>query len=90
KEKGVANFDFDFTILNANFLYVRLDKDNVSLSNPAERGEDYKGNPKPEHEWPSENSWKRQVILFFCPSEIVKYAQGPSFVSLHYGGFPSW
>ena len=25
-------------ILNANFLYVRLDKDNVSLSNPAERG----------------------------------------------------
>ena len=39
KEKGVANFDFDFTILNANFLYVRLDKDNVSLSNPAERGE---------------------------------------------------
>ena len=26
-------------ILNANFLYVRLDKDNVSFSNPAERGE---------------------------------------------------
>ena len=25
--------------LNANLLYVRLDKDNVSLSNPAERGE---------------------------------------------------
>ena len=39
KEKGVANFDFDSTILNANFLYVRLDKDNVSLSNLAERGE---------------------------------------------------
>ena len=39
KEKGFANFDFDSTILNANFLYVRLDKDNVSLSNPAERGE---------------------------------------------------
>ena len=39
KEKGVVNFDFDSTILNANFLYVRLDKDNVSLSNPAERGE---------------------------------------------------
>ena len=39
KEKGFANFDFDFTILNANFLYVRLDEDNVSLSNPAERGE---------------------------------------------------
>ena len=38
KEKGVANFDFDSTILNANFFYVRLDKD-VSLSNPAERGE---------------------------------------------------
>ena len=38
REKGVANFDFDSTILNANFLYVRLDKD-VSLSNPAERGE---------------------------------------------------
>ena len=39
KEKGFANFDFDSTILNANFLYVRLDKDNVSLSNPAKRGE---------------------------------------------------
>ena len=39
KEKGFANFDFDSIILNANFLYVRLDKDNVSLSNPAERGE---------------------------------------------------
>ena len=39
KEKGFANFDFDSTILNANFLYVRLDKDNVSLSNPAERGQ---------------------------------------------------
>ena len=39
KEKGVANFDFDSTILNANFFYVRLDKDNVSLSNPAESGE---------------------------------------------------
>ena len=39
KEQGVANFDFDSTILNANFLYVRLDKDNVSLSNPAKRGE---------------------------------------------------
>ena len=39
KEKGFANFGFDSTILNANFLYVRLDKDNVSLSNPAERGE---------------------------------------------------
>ena len=38
KEKGFAKFDFDSTILNANFLYVRLDKDNVSLSNPAERG----------------------------------------------------
>ena len=38
KEKGFANFDFDSTILNANFLYVPLDKD-VSLSNPAERGE---------------------------------------------------
>ena len=39
KEKGFANFDFDSTILNANFLYVRLDEDNISLSNPAERGE---------------------------------------------------
>ena len=39
KGKGFANFDFDSTSLNANFLYVRLDKDNVSLSNPAERGE---------------------------------------------------
>ena len=39
KERGFANFDFDSTILNANFLYVRLDKDNVCLSNPAERGE---------------------------------------------------
>ena len=39
KEKGFANFDFDSIILNANFLYVRLDKDNVSLSNLAERGE---------------------------------------------------
>ena len=38
KERGFANFDFDSTILNANFLYVPLDKD-VSLSNPAERGE---------------------------------------------------
>ena len=38
-EKGVANFDFDSTILNANISYVRLDKGNVSLSNPAERGE---------------------------------------------------
>ena len=39
KEKGFAYFDFDSIILNANFLYVRLDKDNVSLSNLAERGE---------------------------------------------------
>ena len=39
KEKGFANFDFDSTILNANLLYVRLDKNNVSLSNPAERRE---------------------------------------------------
>ena len=39
KEKGFANFDFDSTILNTNFLYVRLDKNNVSLSNSAERGE---------------------------------------------------
>ena len=39
KEKGFANFDFDSTILNANFLYVHLDKKNASLSNPAERGE---------------------------------------------------
>ena len=39
KERGFANFDFDSTILIANFLYLRLDKDNVSLSNPAERGE---------------------------------------------------
>ena len=43
KEKGSANFDFDSTILNANFLYVRLDEDNVSLSNPAERGEVQRG-----------------------------------------------
>jgi len=47
KEKGVANFDFDSTILNANFLYVRLDKDNVSLSNPAERGEVLVGGKSP-------------------------------------------
>ena len=39
KEKEFAKFDFDSTILNANFLYVRLDKDNVSISNSAERGE---------------------------------------------------
>ena len=39
KEKGVANFDFDSLILNANFFYVRPDKDDVSLSNSAERGE---------------------------------------------------
>ena len=39
KEKGFANFDFDSTILNTNFLYVRLGEDNASLSNPAERGE---------------------------------------------------
>ena len=39
KEKGFANFDFDSIILNANFLYVSLDKDNVSISNPAERRE---------------------------------------------------
>ena len=39
KKKGFANFDFDSTILNANFLYVPLDKDNVSPSNPAKRGE---------------------------------------------------
>ena len=39
KEKRFAIVDFDSIILNANFLYVRLDKDNVSLSNPAERGE---------------------------------------------------
>ena len=43
KERGFANFDFDSTILIANFLYVRLDKDNVSLSNPAERGEVHGG-----------------------------------------------
>ena len=39
KEKGFAYFDFDFVIFNANFLYVRLDKNNVSLFNLAERGE---------------------------------------------------
>ena len=39
RKKGVAYFDFDSSILHGNFLYVRLDKDNVSLSNPAERGE---------------------------------------------------
>ena len=39
KEKGFAYFDFDSVIFNANFLYVRRDKDNVSLSNLAERGE---------------------------------------------------
>ena len=90
------------------------------------------GNPEPEHEWPSENYWKRwyphlfpdsspesvheqeqvshhspifvkvyllmlvrlsvfvQTVLFFCPSEIIKYAQEPLFISLHYGGFSSW
>ena len=37
KEKGLLIFDS--TILNANFLFVPLDKDNVSFSNPAERGE---------------------------------------------------
>ena len=46
KEKGFANFDFDSTILKANILYVRLDKDNVSLSNPAKRGE-VKGGKSP-------------------------------------------
>ena len=39
KEKGFANFDFDSTILSANFFYVRLDKDIVSLPNSAEKGE---------------------------------------------------
>ena len=39
KEKGFANFDFDSTILNANFLFMRLEKDNVSLSNSAKWGE---------------------------------------------------
>ena len=39
KRKGFANFDVHSTFLKSNFLYVRLDKDNVSLSNPAERGE---------------------------------------------------
>ena len=43
EKKGVAYFDFDSSILNGNFLYVRLDKDNVSLSNPAERGEVHGG-----------------------------------------------
>ena len=42
KEKGFADFDFDSIILNANFLYVRLDKDNVSLS-ISPRGERYRG-----------------------------------------------
>ena len=31
KDKGFANFDFDSTILNANFLNVRLDKDNRAV-----------------------------------------------------------
>ena len=44
KEKRFASVDFDSIILNANFLYVRLDKD-VSLSNPAERGEVQGGKP---------------------------------------------
>ena len=47
KERGFANFDFDSTILNANFFHVRLDKDDVSLSNPAERGEVQEG------KWPA-------------------------------------
>ena len=38
KEKGFAYFEFDSVIFNGNFLYVRLDKDNVSLSNLAEGG----------------------------------------------------
>ena len=42
KEKGVVNFDFDSTILNASFLSVRLDKDNVLFPIPP-RGERYKG-----------------------------------------------
>ncbi|CAH3180200.1 unnamed protein product, partial [Porites lobata] len=56
---------------------------------------DNKGNPKPE----LENYLKRKYPDLFPNSspesaheqeQIVKYAQEPSFVSLHYGGFPSW
>ena len=39
KKKGFANFDFDSTILNANFLYVRL----VFLFPMPPRGEKYWG-----------------------------------------------
>ena len=43
KKKGFANFDFDSTILNANFLYVRL----VFLFPMPPRGERYWGVNRP-------------------------------------------
>ena len=61
KEKAFANFDFDSTILNANFLYVRLDKDNVSLSNPAERGEVQGVNFPPLLTW--FKNWRRVTLV---------------------------
>ena len=39
KKKRSAYFDFDSTILHARFLYVRLDKKNVFLTNPAKKSE---------------------------------------------------
>ena len=47
KEKGVANFDFHSTILNGNFLFMRLEKDDVSLSNSAKWGEVQGGGKSP-------------------------------------------
>ena len=35
EEKGFAYFDFDSIILHASFLYVRRDKKDVFLTNPA-------------------------------------------------------
>ena len=61
KEKGFPNFDFDSTIVNANFLYVRLDKENVSLSNPAERGEVQEGKSPPPLTW--FKNWRRVTLV---------------------------
>ncbi|CAH3180182.1 unnamed protein product, partial [Porites lobata] len=60
---------------------------------------DDNGSLKPEHQWPSENYWKRRYPDLFPDSspesahekeQIIKFAQEPSFISFHYGGFPSW
>ena len=44
--------------------------------------QDRKGNPKPEHKWPSENYWKREYPLIF-PDSSPESAHEQEQVSHH-------